>query len=60
MKQTKEYWLQSDAQEKGWGPFESENAAWHYLLRRKSYEQERKRYNEYGWYVGYVNKWHSD
>ena len=60
MKQTKEYWLQSDAQEKGWGPFESEDAALHYLFGRESDEQERKRYNEYGWYVGYINKWHSD
>jgi len=53
----REYWLQSDAQRKGWGPFKSEDEAWRYLFGRDSTEQERQQYREADWYVGYVNKW---
>lgn len=53
----KEYWLQSDTQQKGWGPFETEDAAWRYLFGRESDEHDRKQHKEAGWYVGYINKW---
>lgn len=53
----REYWLQSDAQRKGWGPFKVEDDAWRYLFGRDSTEQERQQYREADWYVGYINKW---
>lgn len=53
----KEWWLQSDPQRKGWGPFSSEEAAWKYLFGRAPEEDEKQRHMECGWYVGYFNKW---
>lgn len=53
----REWWLQSDPQQRGWGPFDSEAAAWRYLFGRKPEEQEIDRHKESGWYVGFIDKW---
>jgi len=53
----KEWWLQSDPQKEGWGPFESEDAAWGYLFGRASTLEERKKHEDAGWNVGFINKW---
>ena len=57
MEPKKEYWLQSDPQQKGWGPFESEDAAWRHLFGRDSDERDRELHKDAGWYVGFINKW---
>lgn len=57
MEPKKEYWLQSDPQQKGWGPFETEDAAWRYLFGRDSDERDRDQHKEAGWYIGFINKW---
>ena len=57
----REWWLQNDTQKKGWGPFESGDAAWRYLFGRDSSEAERKQYqDETTWYVGFINNYKSN
>ena len=53
----KEYYLQSDPQQKGWGPFETEQSAWKYLFGREPKDNDITQHKEAGWYVGFVNKW---
>lgn len=52
----KEYWLQNRVQEKQWGPFPTDDAAWKHLFGRDSDEDERKEYAICGWSVGYTYK----
>lgn len=54
---TKEWWLQSDPQRKGWGPFNTEEAAWRFLFGRDFTPDEVRRHEECGWYVLFENKW---
>jgi len=53
----KEWWLQSDPQKEGWGPFKSEDDAWRYLFGREPTAEELTRHKDAGWYVGFINKW---
>lgn len=53
----KEWWLQSDPQKEGWGPFKSEGAAWRYLFGHDPTEYELKKHIEAGWNVGFINRW---
>ena len=54
-----EYWLQSDAQRRSWGPFADEDAAWRYLFGRESSDEDRQQHKDAGWHVGPINKWPS-
>ena len=54
---TKEWWLQCDLVKKGWGPFESEAAAWRHLFGRDPCAEDIRQHEEAGWYVGFINKW---
>jgi len=54
---TKEWWLQSDPVKEGWGPFESEAAAWRHLFGRDPCAEDIRQHEEAGWYVGFINKW---
>lgn len=49
------YWLQSDIQKKGWGPFKTEIDAWKYLFGREPSEEEIAEYKNADWYVGFIN-----
>lgn len=53
----KEWWLQNDPVEEGWGPFESEAAAWRYLFGREPSAADIRQHEEAGWYVGFINRW---
>ena len=53
----REWWLQSDPIKNGWGPFESESAAWRSLFGRDPSAEEIRRQEEAGWYVGIIDTW---
>ena len=55
----REYWLQSDAQRRGWGPFNSEEKAWKYLFGRGYTDEDVALHMSAGWYVGYINNYES-
>ena len=51
MESEKEYSLISVPQQRRWGPFESEDAAWHYLFGRDYDEHDIAQHQEAGWSV---------
>ena len=53
----KEWWVQSDTNNKGWGPFDSEADAWDFIFPYGSSEKDRQESVESGLYVGSINKW---
>ena len=51
MESKAEYWLHSDAQNKSFGPFNSEERAWRYLFGRESSWADREQHKNAGWHV---------